>query len=260
MDFQPVEENLRESFRILARGRGLADIIELPSLSIASLGVSFQMFNAAFLSAPVRTVLDLEERIGEAREHFRQRNRAWSLWICEDWLERALRRKVSRICDRYGLRLTTEMPGMVACSLDSAARDLPRPEFRRVENERTLDDFRAIGSHCFHVPKAWFAEVFDQTLRDRAFVCWVGYDDGVPVSTAASVTSGDTSGKTVGIYNIATMPSHRGKGHGEAITRHAIAAALPAQRVILQATAQGLSLYQRMGFDAVTRILVYNSL
>jgi GNAT superfamily N-acetyltransferase len=256
MDFQPVEENLRESFRILARGRGLADILELPGLSIASLGVSFQMFNAAFLSAPVQTVADLEERIGEAREHFRQRNRAWSLWICEDWLERGLRRKVSRICGRFGLRLTAEMPGMIACSLDSPARDLPRVEFRRVENEPTLGDFRAIGSHCFHVPKAWFAEVFDQTLRDRAFVCWVGYDNGVPVSTAASVNSGDT----VGIYNIATSPGHRGKGHGEAITRHAIAAALPAHRVILQATAQGLSLYRRMGFDAVTRILVYNSL
>jgi len=44
------------------------------------------------------------------------------------------------------------------------------------------------------------------------------------------------------------------------ITRHAIAAALPARRIVLQSTAQGLSLYQRMGFDSVTRILVYNSL
>jgi GNAT superfamily N-acetyltransferase len=256
MDFRAVEENLRDSFRVLAQGRSRADVIELPGLSIASLGVSFQMFNAAFLSAPVVTVAELEERIDAAHEHFRRRNRAWSFWFCEDWLERGLRRRLSRTCDRFGLRLTTEMPGMTACSLDVPSRDLPRPEFRRVEPGPTLTDFRTIGSDCFHVPMAWFSEVFDESLRDRAFVCWVGYNGGVPVSTAASVTSGGT----VGIYNIATSAPFRGKGYGEAITRHAIAAALPAGRVVLQSTAQGLSLYRRIGFDSVTRFLVYNSL
>ena len=52
-DFRPVEANLRESFRVLARGRERADVMELPGVSIASLGATFQMFNAAFLNAPV---------------------------------------------------------------------------------------------------------------------------------------------------------------------------------------------------------------
>src|ERR1700733_13821453 len=47
MDFHPVEENLRQSFRVLAAGRPRCDVIELPGVSIASLGVAFQMFNAA---------------------------------------------------------------------------------------------------------------------------------------------------------------------------------------------------------------------
>ena len=105
----------------------------------------------------------------------------------------------------------------------------------------------------------WFAEVFDERLDlRRDFVCWVGYRDGVPVSTAASVISDGV----IGIYNVATLPGHRGSGYGEAITRYAIDAACMEtglDRVVLQSTSQGLRIYERMGFQAVTRILVYNS-
>jgi ribosomal protein S18 acetylase RimI-like enzyme len=259
MSFRDVSDNLRQSFRVLADGRPGAEVLELPGISIASLAVSFQMFNAAFVSARVETQSELEERLQPARHYFDSRGLPWALWICEDWLAAGVRRKLSRTCEMFGLRLSSEMPGMAAGQIQPPQRRLPELEIRRVEGEASLNDFRALGSHCFHVPIVWFSEVFDERVAARqAFVCWVGYRDGTPIATAASVASDGA----LGIYNVATVPEHRKCGYGEAITRHAIDAGLrasPAGRFVLQSTSAGQRLYERMGFGRVTRVLVYNS-
>ena len=254
-DFRAVETNLRESFRVLASGRERADVIELPGVSIASLGVAFQMFNAAFLSEPVGTVAEMEERLAAAHRHFHERSLPWAFWICEDWLERSVRRKLSRLCEAAGLRLTAEMPGMITKALKRPSRRLPPLEFRRVDADTVLQDFRTIGSHCFHVPLAWFSEVFDESIADRQFICWVGYAGGIPVTTAAGIADGGVTG----IYNIATTPEYRRRGYGEVTTRYVSEAAGPAKRIVLQSSSLGLRMYRQMGFDEVTRILVYYS-
>src|SRR5438477_2239749 len=161
MGFRLVEENLRQSFRVLASGRPRAAVLELPGVSIACLGVAFQMFNAAFLSGPVETPGELEERLETARRHFELRGVPWALWICEDWLAHRVRRKLARCCEREGLRLSSELPGMVADELERPVRQLPQLEIRRVGSAGTLDDFRQIGAASFHVPIGWFSEVFD---------------------------------------------------------------------------------------------------
>lgn len=255
MDFLPVEENLRQSFRVLAVDRPRADVMELPGLTIASLGARFQMFNAAFLNS-FATQPEFESRLETSREHFRARGLPWSFWICEDWLDRALRRRLPQICQKYGLRLSSEMPGMAAASMDEPSRRLPSLEIRHVDSARLLADFRGIGAVSFHVPIDWFCEVFDESLPVSRpdFRCWVGYLDGTPVATAASVPSRGV----IGLYNIATAPGYRGRGFAEVITRHAAEAA-GNQPLVLQATSHGLHLYERLGFRAVTRIQVYNS-
>src|ERR1700733_15240088 len=99
MSFREVSDNLRESFRVLAEGRPGAEVLELPGISIASLGVSFQMFNAAFVCEPVETQAELEARLRSARSYFDTRGLPWALWICEDWLAAGVRRKLSRTCE-----------------------------------------------------------------------------------------------------------------------------------------------------------------
>jgi ribosomal protein S18 acetylase RimI-like enzyme len=262
--FRSVADNLRESFRALADGRPRGSVVELPGVSIASLGVTFQMFNAAFPSEPVETQSALEQRLQAAKAHFDSRALRWAFWICEDWIATGIRRKLSRTCETFGLRLTSDMPGLAAEHITRPARIPPALEVRRVQwpvsPRETLDDFRAVGSTCFHVPLAWFSEVFDAGVTARqAFVCWVGYRDGLPVATAATVSAHGV----VGLYNVATAPEYRQRGYGEAISRHAIGDAIRENGnhagVVLQSTSQGLRLYERMGFQPVTRVLVYNS-
>ena len=259
MGFHSLADNLRESFRALADGKPRGTVLELPGVSIASLGVAFQMFNAAFPSQFIESQAELTVRLTIAAEYFRANNLRWSFWICEDWLAMPVRRKLSQICADFGLRLSAEMPGLAAETIGPPTRKIPPLDVRLVRSAEALEDFRVLGSTCFHVPPAWFSEVFDAAVpRHQKFICWVGYASGIPVATAATISSHGV----VGVYNVATAQEYRQRGYAEAITRYAINAALrenEAERVVLQSTSQGLNLYARIGFKVVTRVLVYNS-
>lgn len=258
-EFESLEANLRQSFRILAQGRPRAEVTELEGVSIASLGVEFQMFNAAFLNSRVMGRDDLEARLTRAHALFTARQEPWSFWICEDWLPWPARRTLVAACEKFGLRAVAEMPGMVADSLRELRRAPSQMEILRAQDARVMADFRTIGALCFHVPPAWFREVFDDGMPTRDFICWVGYSDGLPVATAATVVGHGV----IGVYNVATVPEARGKGHAEGITRHAIAEAARQSglsRVILQATVHGERLYKRLGFREVSRLVVFNSI
>jgi GNAT superfamily N-acetyltransferase len=259
VDFHPVEENLRHSFRALASDRRSGEIREIGGISIAAAGTSFQMFNAAFLSAPVEDIAELERRIVTARVQFEARALQWSFWICDSLVSPKARRHIERVAERSGLRLAVQLPGMCAERLLPPRRALPDLDIRRVHDQGTRLAFCDIGCTCFHVPLSWFREIFlGPALWDNGFVGWIGYVDGQPVVTAATVTAAGA----VGVYNVATLPEHRRRGHGEALVRYAVEQARRehgCDRTILQATDYGLQLYLRMGFQTVTTVHVYAS-
>jgi ribosomal protein S18 acetylase RimI-like enzyme len=256
--FENVADNLRESFRVVAAGRGRGEVRELPGVSIAAAGVTFQMFNAAFLSAPVATEAELQQRILLSMSHFNVRGLEWAYWVCEDWIDSRTRRKSRQIFERQGLRHSVDLPGMVAERIAPPVKPLPALEIRRVGDTATREAFCTIGSVCFHVPIAWFREVFDNRAVWEAFAAYVGYRNEDPVSTAAIVMGGGA----IGVYNLATMPDRQRHGYGEAVMRHALAQAQKEhgiERSILQSTPAGYRLYERMGYRTVTRVSVYAS-
>jgi ribosomal protein S18 acetylase RimI-like enzyme len=173
-------------------------------------------------------------------------------------MEGRVRKRSRRVFEQHGLRLSTELPGMIAERLLPPVKALPRLEVRRVCDEATRAAFCEIGSVCFHVPIPWFLEVFDNDSVWDRFAAYVGYFDGAPVSTAAVVVGGGA----VGVYNVATLPDEQRRGFGESTMRHALAEARREQGMdpmILQSTPAGLKLYQRMGFRTVARVAVYSS-
>ena len=259
MDFHPVEQNLRQSFRILAAARDRADVREIGGVSIHSLGATFQMFNAAFLNSYVENEADLERRIALASVHFAQRRIQWAFWMCDSFLDRRLQRKAERIFARMGLSLSSELPAMAAESLVHPWRRLPRIEIQPVNDQASRRAFCEIGAVCFHVPLLWFEEVFDERMGERSeFVAWLAFADGEPVATAATVVAADV----IGVYNVGTLPNHRGHGIGEAIVRYAIDRAREQtgiDRTVLQSTSFGYDLYRKMGYKTVGQVLVFTS-
>jgi ribosomal protein S18 acetylase RimI-like enzyme len=257
-DFEYVANNLRESFRVIAHARAQGEVCELAGVSIASAGVTFQMFNSAFLSGPARSEAEMKQRIILPNRHFNDRGLEWSYWVCLDWLDEQSRRRHRRLFEARDLRLSTELPGMLAERLLPPVKPLPRMEIHRVRDAAGSGAFCEIGSVCFHVPISWFREVFDNDRVWERFESYVAYHDGEPVSTAAVVAGGDA----IGVYNVATLPGAQRRGFGEAVMRHALAEACKQhgrERLILQSTPAGLRLYERMGFRTVTRVAVYSS-
>jgi len=260
MDFHAVERNMRDLFRLLAARRPEGEVRELPGLTVASAGSAFQMFNAVFLNSPVADQTDLERRLALASVSLKARGLPWAFWVCEGWLPVSLRRRLPKVCERYGLHLGSEMPGMVTEALSGPERLCPGLQFRPVTDEIRLREFCQVGALCFHVPPPWFDEIFDRPDRFTGVLrAWVGYAEGQPVSTAAAVIAEHETG----IYNIATVPEFRERGYGEAMLRHVVAQvrARPGpNRLVLQSTRQGLRLYRRLGFSTVTRVLVFPSI
>jgi ribosomal protein S18 acetylase RimI-like enzyme len=253
-----VAQNLRESFRVIAASRRAGELRELHGVSIASAGSTFQMFNAAFLSTQVSSAAELSKRILLPSVHFNARGLEWAYWVCEDLMEPAARKRSRQVFEKHGLRHSVDLPGMVAERVLPPARRLPEIDVRRVRNGATREAFCAIGSLCFHVPLAWFREVFDSDSVWENFAAYVGYVDGEAVSTTAIVMGADA----VGVYNVATVPEQRRRGYGEALMRHAVEEAQRkhgVEQVILQSTPAGYKLYERMGFRTVTRVAVYST-
>jgi ribosomal protein S18 acetylase RimI-like enzyme len=258
VEFQPVADNLRESFRIIASSRTAGELVELNGVSIASAAVTFQMFNTAFLSSPVTNEAELKQRIRQPAAYFDRGGHEWAYWVCEDLIEPRARKRSRRLFENYGLRLSTELPGMIADPVLPPVKPLPQVDVRRVRSAATWDAFCEIGSVCFHVPITWFREVFDNDKVWDRFMSYVGYVDDEPVSTTSLVRGGEV----MGIYNVATLPGFRRRGIGEAVMRQALDDACKergTERVILQSTPAGLKLYERMGFREVARVAVYSS-
>jgi ribosomal protein S18 acetylase RimI-like enzyme len=258
VNFENVADNLRESFRVIAASRTSGEVRELHGVSIASAGVTFQMFNAAFLAGPVLTEAELGQRVLLPGMHFNARGLEWAYWVCEDWIAPRPRRRLRSVMERMGLRHSVDLPGMIAERIAPPLRKLPCLDVRRVADPATRDAFCAIGSICFHVPLPWFHEVFDNLTVFRQFAAYVGYVDSEPVSTTALVLGGGA----VGVYNVATVPQFQRRGFGEAVMRWALddfRRRHGIESTILQSTPAGYRLYERMGFRTVTRVGVYST-
>jgi GNAT superfamily N-acetyltransferase len=76
---------------------------------------------------------------------------------------------------------------------------------------------------------------------------WLGYRDGVPAGAVYSYHDG----ASVGVYQVGTLPEHRGYGVARALVS-AIVRAYPENPVTLTATDQGRPLYEALGFHPVS--------
>jgi N-acetylglutamate synthase len=95
------------------------------------------------------------------------------------------------------------------------------------------------------------AEVFLQLMSPAVLAapglrCYVGEAGGQPVTTGLGVKLGSN----VAIFNIATLPEHRRRGYGAAVTARAVSDGLAAgaQWSWLQSSTDGYKVYERLGF------------
>jgi N-acetylglutamate synthase len=105
----------------------------------------------------------------------------------------------------------------------------------------------AVAAAGFQAPVEAFIGLMTPAMLERPGVrAYLGRVDGEPVATGVGVSLRNQ----VGIFNVATLPGHRRRGYGAAITARAVCDALDAraQWAWLQSTADGYRVYEKLGF------------
>jgi len=257
-EIHAVADNLLEALRFFGQARADAEIHDLPGISLIFCGLNYAAFNAALQARRiVDNAQELSELIDVSAQRFDARSLRWTYWLCQDFLNPSLRKEATRVFKRHGLRHLTEAPGMYTDRLAPATRELPLLDIRPVADEATRNAFSDVMSTAFEIPQSVSLSVYGAPRAwTGTFQGYVGYSNGRAVTTAASVITGDV----IGLYSVATLPQHRRLGFAEAIMRQVIALAQHSRgvsRMVLQSTSSGFSLYEAMGYRAVTSFNVF---
>jgi N-acetylglutamate synthase len=159
---------------------------------------------------------------------------------------------------RRGLTEEETVPGMAATAAELDGREVPELEIVRVATADGLAQALAVAAAGFETPPDVLAPLYLLELGAvEGLAYYLGRVDGRDVSTSVGYTLGDT----VGVFNVATPPEHRGRGYGAALTAEAARQgfAAGARLAWLQASTMGLSVYSGMGFREVeTYVLLTN--
>lgn len=259
MDAATLDANLRQAMRVFSQASERGEFRHHPGITVISSGFDYCAFNPSLLTAEVESEAEFERRIAIPEAHYRERELHWSLWIREDLLKGRLLNTSRVLLERRGYRLLIEPPGMAALELLPPVRPLPAIECRPVGDSASRYGFARILAVCFEIAWPVAKAIYgSETYWSRDITGWLGLVDGNPVS-AALVVEGEQS---IGLYSVATLPEHQRKGYSEALMRHALEECrrrTGLRCMVLQATRQGYSLYERMGFHTVTRYRVYRA-
>jgi GNAT superfamily N-acetyltransferase len=153
----------------------------------------------------------------------------------------------------------TSTPGMVAFPIDRATTEshaAPGLEIRRVAGVTGIDDHRDVVTAGFGSDPAVALGTACPDLLDRpGCVVYVGYANGIPVASGL----GWRSGRTIGVYSIATIQSARRRGYGASMTARVVADGVAAgcDVAALQASEMGRPIYERLGFRTVVTYVAY---
>lgn len=149
-----------------------------------------------------------------------------------------------------GLTAEEVEPGMAVAAAELAAPEVPDLEILRIVTPDGLAQALAIAVDGFGIPAEILAPLYGLDVEAvEGMAVYLGRVDGRDVSTSVGVTLG----ATVGIFNVATPPEHRGRGYGAALTAAAAQEgfAAGADLAWLQSSPLGLPVYRRLGFREV---------
>ncbi len=130
---------------------------------------------------------------------------------------------------------------------------VPRPPGLRivaVEDDQTCHDFDRVLKEGYGLPDS--PAVTDQRLLGRHLHLFVGYLGDQPVATAGA----STAAGVVEVDWVASLPAHRHRGIGAAMTAAAVSIE-PSWPALLLASDDGHNLYRRLGFVDLLRFTIW---
>jgi GNAT superfamily N-acetyltransferase len=237
-----VDENYFASFRIMCEAARKPVHESGGVLSCAS-GLPVAFFNIAFVT---RRLERPEAALRESMAFFDELGLPFVVRIREG-VDPAAEGTAQSLAMPY----SDTVPGMVLASIPPPAPLPPGLEIRTVVPGIDIARFQGVIAEGFDMPIDLARQLFveDVLVGPPGLEAYLGFADGLPVATSTLVRTGAVAG----VYNVATLDSHRRRGIGEAMTWHAVqrGAEIGCTIGALQASEMGQPVYERMGFRVV---------
>jgi predicted GNAT family acetyltransferase len=235
-----VDRNFVAAFRELSAGVEGGTVRTIGRVHVSATRFPIAFFNAAFVTEPLAPGA---ADVAEAVSMLRDLGVPFVAHVRADLGAEAIAAVAG-----LGLVAGEALPGMAL--RPGSVPDPPAAlSIRVATDEARLGEHRSAVALGFGLPLQLIERLMPPTLLANPNVrVYVGLEDGVPVATSMAFRTDEV----LGIYNVATIESARGRGYGTAMTWAVVADAEPGvDLVILQASALGRPVYERMGFRTV---------
>ncbi|MGW5133126.1 GNAT family N-acetyltransferase [Streptomyces sp. NPDC004135] len=234
-----------------------ADVRDLPGIAVRWADSRFAFWNCVTLTDVGADAGLTRQRLAEAAEVMRAKERPGFLWVFEDLLDEPARAGLDEAAGAAGLAYAFPGTGMAADLPSLPEPSHPDLTFARVTDESRLRAYADLNSRAYGFPAEDGRDgLAGSTLWKREVHAYLGLRDGVPVTCAATVAA---QGRLFVIL-VATDPAWERRGYGEAVTRKALyegSRATGLTRATLHATAAGAPVYPRIGFEPNSPIRFY---
>ncbi|QHY97436.1 hypothetical protein SSPS47_20220 [Streptomyces sp. S4.7] len=234
-----------------------ADVRDLPGLAVRWADCRFPFWNCVTLTDVGADAEVVGQRLGQAAEIMRAKERPGFLWVFEDLLGEEALAGLAAAAGRVGLAYAFPGVGMAGNLLPLPEPVHPDLTFVRVSTREHLRAYADLNSRAYGFPLEDGRDgLIGSTLWKERVYAYLGMRDGVPVTCAGSV---EAEGRLF-VALVATDPAWERRGYGEAVTRKALCEggrATGLSRATLHATAAGSPVYPRIGFTPNSPVRFY---
>jgi GNAT superfamily N-acetyltransferase len=236
-----VDANYSGSFALLARSCGGAVLERDDAIAICT-GLPLPMLNHGFVRRPPA---DPEGLLGEMIEFFDKAGVPFIFRVRDGVAPGA-----EQAMEAMGYPYSDTAPGMAMFPVSDAAPVPPGLTIEAVQDKKALDRYQQVMADGFGMPLDLAKRLIARAFLDvPGFESYLGLVDDEAVATSSLYASDGAAG----VYSVATLPGFRRRGFGEAMTWHAVMRGREqgCKTAILQASAMGKPVYERMGFRTV---------
>ncbi len=170
--------------------------------------------------------------------------------------------QLAPIASKLGMTIAGKAPVMVCAASDLPDTDAGLYTFKQVDTAAEQKIICAILANAFEVSDAALRQVVNTTQLDApGFTAYLAYQGATageqPVSTVATTESGPL----VGVWAMATLPTHQRQGSGRALLGAVMAQhrSHGAKHFYLWSTAAGQRLYEQLGYRTVTELSIWTT-
>jgi GNAT superfamily N-acetyltransferase len=234
-------ENWVTAFRALSEHVPGGEVRSFGDLTAISTGIPVPFANPIYVFEP-----PVEADLHDAISWVALRGFSFQVTVAEPALA-----ETEPITASHGLkRADGALPGMALASLGEILRTESPVDIERVKSAEDMQERTAVLSAAYEMPMELAKQFSPASMAtDDRMTPLLGRVDGEPVASGLLVQSGDVAG----VYNICVTEAFRRQGIGEAMSWAVLRAGRDtgAEVGVLQSTALGYPLYERMGFETV---------